>query len=195
MPKQPPKFFAQMHASEHAESIYYADLFRINGKVWALTGTGKSDAGREATAKRPDDDLARDSVAFVRDGEMLMGRYDPGALNPEMLNDLHALHPLGAVVYCLSEAETAKAFANRPLELVDVDPQTVGLMLTKSLYPASLAQHFFDANELANLHNQERRLRHWLKLTVGTSGVRWLLAPWLPTASDKGALYATLEFT
>jgi hypothetical protein len=33
MPKQPPPFFAQMRAREHAESIYYADLFRINGKA------------------------------------------------------------------------------------------------------------------------------------------------------------------
>jgi hypothetical protein len=62
-----------MRASEHAESIYYADLFRINGKVWALTGTGKSDAGMAATAEKRDDDLARDSVAFVRDEAMLMG--------------------------------------------------------------------------------------------------------------------------
>lgn len=192
MPKQPPPFFAQMRASEHAESIYYADLFRINGKVWALTGTGKSDAGRAATAKRRDDDLARDSVAFVRDGAMLMGRYDPGALNPDMLDDLHALHPLVAVVYCLSETETAKAFANRPLELVDVDPETVGLMLSKSVYPPPMVQHFFDDKELAHLYDDERRLRHWLKLTAGTSGVRWLLAPWMPTAADKGALYASL---
>ncbi len=192
MPKQPPPFFAQMRASEHAESIYYADLFRINGKVWALTGTGKSDAGRAATAKKRDDDLARDSVAFVRDEARLMGRYDPGALNPEMLDDFHALHPLVAVVYCLSEAETAKVFANRPLELVDVDPETVGLMLSKSVYPAAMVQHFFDDNELAHLYNDERRLRHWLKLTAGTSGVRWLLAPWMPTAADKGALYASI---
>ena len=192
MPKQPPPFFAHMRASEHAESIYYADLFRINGKVWALTGTGKSDAGRAATAKKRDDDLARDSVAFVRDGAMLMGRYDPGALNPEMLNDLHALHPLIAVVYCLSETETAKAFANRPLELVDVDPETVGLMLSKSVYPASLVPHFFDDDEQAYLYNDERRLLQWFKLTASASSVRWLLAPWMPTAADKGALYASL---
>lgn len=192
MPKLPPPFFAQMRASEHAESIYYADLFRINGKVWALTGTGKSEAGRAATAKKRDDDLARDSVAFVRDGATLMGRYDPGAINPEMLDGLHALHPLVAVVYCLSEAETAKAFANRPLELVDVDAETVGLMLSKSVYPPPMVQHFFDDNEVALLYNDERRLRHWLKLMAGTSGVRWLLAPWMPSAADKGALYASL---
>lgn len=192
MPKQPPPVFARMRASEHAESIYYADLFRINGKVWALTGSGKSDAGRAATATKPDDDLARDSVAFVRDGAMLMGRYDPGALNPEMLDDIHALHPLVAVVYCLSEAETAKAFANRPLELVNADAETVGLMLSKSLYPAPMVQHFFDDNELSYLYNDLRRLSHWLKLTEGVHGVRWLLAPWMPSAADKGALYASL---
>jgi len=192
MPKNLPPIFEKLRASEHAESIYYADLFRINGKVWALTGAGKSDAGRAATAKNLDDDLARDSVAFVRDGEALMGRYDLGALNPEMLGDLHALHPLVAVVYCLSEAETAKAFASRPLGLVDVDPETIGLMLTSSVYPAAMAPHFFDDSELAYLYNGERRWRHWLKLTAGVAGVRWLLAPWMPSAADKGALYAAL---
>jgi hypothetical protein len=181
-----------MRASEHAESIYYADLFRINGKVWALTGTGKSDAGMAATAKKRNDDLARDSVAFVRDEAMLMGRYDPGALNPELMESLHALHPLVAVVYCLSEVETAKTFANRPLELVEVDPATVGLLLSKSVYPAPLVQHFFDDRELDCLYNDERRLLHWMKLTAGVPGVRWLLAPWMPSAADKGALYASL---
>lgn len=192
MPKQPPPFFSKMHASEHAESIYYADLFRINRKVWALTGTGKSDAGMAATARKRDDDIGRDSVAFVRDKSTLMGRYDPGALNPDLMDSLHAQHPLAAVVYCLSEEETAKAFANRPLELVDVDPETVGIMLSKSPYPPPLVQHFFDDNELAYLYNDERRLRHWLKLTAGVPDVRWLLAPWMPSAEDKGALYASL---
>lgn len=192
MQKQPPAIFAQMRASEHAESIYYADLFRINGQVWALTGTGKSDAGKAATGNKRDDDLARDSVAFVREGAMLMGRYDLGAINSVLLNDPDELHPLVAVVYCLSEAETAKAFANRPLELIDVDPETVGFLLTKSVYPASMVEYFFDDIEQAYLYNEERRWRHWLKLTVGTSGVRWLLAPWMPSAADKGALYASL---
>lgn len=181
-----------MRASEHAESIYYADLFRINGKVWALTGTGKSDAGMAATARKRVDDLARDSVALVRDGAMLMGRYDPGAINPDMLNGLHALHPLVAVVYCLSKEETAKVFADRRLELIDVDPATVGLMLANSVYPAPMAQHFFDDIELDNLCSTERRFRQWLQLTAGVPTVRWLLAPWMPSAAEKGALYASL---
>lgn len=183
--------FATLRASDHAESIYYADLFRINGKVWALTGTGKSDAGMAATARKREDDLARDSVAFLPENEMLMGRYDPGAINPE-LHELHAWHPLVAVVYCLSQEETDKAFANRPLELVDVDPKTIGLLLSKSVYPAPLVPHFFDDDEQAYLYNDERRLLQWFKLTASASSVRWLLAPWMPTAADKGALYASL---
>lgn len=191
MPKQPPPMFAKLRASDHAESIYYADLFRINGKVWALTGTGKSDAGMAATARRREDDLARDSVAFLPENEMLMGRYDPGAINPE-LPELHAWHPLAAVVYCFSQEETEKAFANRPLELVDADPKTIGLLLSKSVYPAPLVPHFFDDDEQAYLYNDERRLLQWFKLTASASSVRWLLAPWMPTAVDKGALYASL---
>ena len=182
-----------MYASEHAESIYYADLFRINGKVWALTGTGKSDAGRAATLSKQEDDLARDSVAFIRDGTTLMGRYDPGAINPALLNSLHTMHPLATVVYCLSEQETAKAFANRPLELVQVDTETGGLLLSASVYHAPLFEHFFDDNESAYIYNSERRLRHWLQLTAGATNTRWLLAPWMPSASAKGALYASFQ--
>jgi hypothetical protein len=186
--------FAHMRASEHAESIYYADLFRINGKVWALTGTGKSAAGMAVTGGKREDDLARDSVGFVRDGALLRGRYDPGALNPEMLDDLHALYPLAAVVYCLSEDETTKMFAHRPLGLLDVDPGMVAILLSKSIYPAPLAQHFFDDNELDYLCDNGRRYQHWLKLTNGTSGTRWLVAPWMPSAAEKAALYASLRF-
>ena len=193
MPKQPPPFFAAMRASEHAESIYYADLFRNNGKVWALTGTGKSDAGRAATARKREDDIGRDSNAYVRDGVMLKGRYDPGAINPGLLESLHTFHPVVAVVYCLSEQETAKAFANRPLELIDVDSGTLGLMLSKSLYPPPMVQHFFDDKELAFLYDDARRLRTWLQMTSGCQNVRWLLSPWMPSADEKGALYASLK--
>lgn len=191
MPKQPPPHFAQMRASEHAESIYYADLFRIEGKAWALTGTGKSDAGMVATARKREDDLARDSVAFFHKDGVLMGRYDPGAINPD-LQVLHPWHPLVAVVYCLSQGETDKAFANRPLALVDVDPETIGLLLSKSVYPAPCVPYFFDDDEQAYLYNDQRRLQQWSKLTASAPNVRWLLAPWMPTAADKGVLYASL---
>lgn len=42
------------------------------GKVRALTGTDKSDAGRAATAKKRDEDLARDSVAVLHDAAALL---------------------------------------------------------------------------------------------------------------------------
>ncbi len=193
MPKLPPPSFAHMRASQHAASIYYADLFRINGKVWALTGTGKSDAGMAATARKRADDLARDSVAFVRDGTVLLGCYDQGAVNPEIPDDVCALHPLAVVVYCLSQPQTGQLKSGRPLGLVDVDAETVGRLLTQKAYPAKLAPYFFDAAELAYLCDGERRLRHWLSITNGVQGTRWLLAPWMPSAADKGALYTALE--
>ena len=130
--------FQNMTPSEHAESIYYSDLFRINGKVWALTGTGKSSAGRAASLRLADDDIARDCVAFIRDKDVLMARYDPGALNTSLLDTLHKPHPLAAVVYCLSESETAKAYAGKALKLVPETPENIGWLLSKSMYPAPL---------------------------------------------------------
>ena len=172
-------------------SVYQLQ-FRINGKVWALTGAGKSEAGRAATSMRREDDLARDSVAFIRQGKMLLGRYDPGALNQTLLDSHHALHPLAAVVCCLSEEETAEFYGGHALGLVDIDAETVGYPLVLRPYPAPLAQHFFDKSALAYLYDHSRRLRQWHKITAGVTGTRWLLAPWMPTADGKGALYSSL---
>lgn len=66
--------------SPTADSIYYADLFRIAGRCWMIMGSGKSDAARIASEKDRAADLARDSVALIRDGDVLHGRYDLGAL-------------------------------------------------------------------------------------------------------------------
>ncbi len=186
--------FSNMRASEHAESIYYADLFRINGQVWALTGTGKSDAGRAATEGRRHNDLARDSVAFVRHGATLLGRFDPGAINVGLTDTLHALHRLAAVVYCCSAAETSKLFRDQPLKLVDIDAELLGAFLSDTPYTGYLAQHFLNDEQLSRLYDPMRKLLHWKQLTRGITGVRWLLAPWMPTASDKGSLYASFVF-
>lgn len=139
--------------------------------------------------KKSNDDLARDFVAFERGKTMLIGRYAPGTFNQDMLN---TLHPLAAVVYCLTEKETIKALANQPLTLVNIDPPTIGLMLNESVYPAPLVPYLFDKSEVAHLYTNEPRLRHWLTVTTSMPTVRWLLAHWMPSANDKGALYASM---
>lgn len=187
MPKTPPPYFAKLNltASAHADSIYYADLFRINGKVWALMGHGKSEAGRAATLCSKVDDLARDSVAFIRDGDALTGRYDQGAVAGN-----EAVHRVEAVVFCLNASETAKVFANRPLELREAPPELLGGLMSDLPYPAALVDHFFDAREAADLRNPLRRVARWEALTAGVMGTRWFLAPFMATASAKGGLYA-----
>lgn len=52
--------FGHPEASEHADSIYYADLFLINGRAWMITGTEKSAAGRLASNRDQANDKARD---------------------------------------------------------------------------------------------------------------------------------------
>ncbi len=185
--------FSHLRASKHADSIYYADLFRINGKVWAITGAGKSDAGRAASGNRREDDLARDSVAFIRQGSTLVSRFDPGAISTDSGSTLHTLHQLAAVVYCLSECESTKMFKvkGKPLDLVEINAAALGCLLMDKPYPAPLAPHFFDDVQLQRLYDPIRRLSHWNALTEGVTGVRWLLAPWMPSAAQKGALYAS----
>lgn len=107
-----------------------------------------------------------------------------------MLDDLHALHPLVAVVYCLSETETARAFANRCWNW-STSTETVGTHAEKERLSRADAV-FFRRQELVPLYDDERRLQRWLEPTAGTFRCAAAVGPCMPTAVDKGALQALL---
>ena len=69
--------------SEYADSIYYADLFRIDNKIWMIMGHGKSDAARLASNRIEEDDLARDSVAIKVKNNILFAKCDFGAVRKD----------------------------------------------------------------------------------------------------------------
>ena len=52
--------FSHLEMSKNADSIYYADLFKINNKICMITGFGKSQAARIAINKNNEADIARD---------------------------------------------------------------------------------------------------------------------------------------
>ena len=43
-------------ASQNADPIYYADLFKINNKIWMVTGAGKSKAASIASNNHNEED-------------------------------------------------------------------------------------------------------------------------------------------
>lgn len=88
-----------------------------------------------------------------------------------------------------SESETAKAYAGKALKLVPETPENIGWLLSKSMYPAPLAPHFFDDSAQHRLYDERRRIQQWMRLTHGVKGVCWLVAPWMPTDAEKGDLY------
>lgn len=177
--------------SIHADSIYYADLFRINNKVWALTGCGKSDAGRIASNKIEADDLARDSVALTRVGDDLFGHYDLGGVGAYAATPTPNL--ISAIAYCLDQTETQKMYGRKPLEIAEADNKTIALLLSDRQYPGSLARHVFSSSEHQQLIYPMRRLERFIELTQPPVNTRFLMIPFMPTVEQKASLYT--QFT
>lgn len=178
--------------SPHADAIYHADLFLIEGKVWMIGGTGKTRAGCLASGGERAGSLGGDSVAILRQGDALHGRYDPGALpvDPIERRNRHPAYPLAAIAYCLSEMETMQAYANRPMAIACVDNKMLGWMLASQIYPAHLAPLYFEPGELSRLIGRKRRLLRFLEVTDGAVGTKFLVVPWMSSVEAKAALYA-----
>jgi len=183
--------------SAHADAIYHADLYVINGRGWMIGGAGKSRAAQIASAFDPAADLGRGSVAIIRAGQRLYGRYDPGAVpaDPVECGRRHPLRRLDAVAYCMSEAETALAYAGRPYAIARVDNKLLAWMLANAIYPAELAPFYFGRDQLARFLNCTLRVTRFLQLTEGAAGVEFLVLPWMPTVEAKAALYTGYGFS
>jgi hypothetical protein len=185
----------RLEESPTADSIYYADLFAINGRSWLIMGAGKSEAARIATDNAKDADIGRDCFALSRRGEELFARFDPGALvrNPETSSTLHKWHKVDIVAYCFSESETEKAFANRSIALLEADNELVGYFASVFPYPAYLAHHFVSGDKLEWLKNPARRLAQFKVLTSGVRNTIFVVVPFMPTVEQKAQLYCSFE--
>jgi hypothetical protein len=182
----------RLEPSAHADAIYHADLFHINGWNWMIGGIGKSRAAALASNGDSAADIARDTVAIIREGHGLLGRYDPGALpvEPAKRDERYRSHKLDAIAYCLSASETAQAYVDRPMTIAQVDNKMLGVMLSSQIYPADMAPFYFEPGELSRLISRNRRLVRFLELTEGIVGTSFLVVPWMPSVEDKAALYA-----
>ncbi|WWW10908.1 hypothetical protein V7P26_07785 [Arcobacter cryaerophilus gv. pseudocryaerophilus] len=103
-------FVKKFKKSEYADSIYYADLFRINNKIWMIMGYGKSEVARIASNNIEEDDISRDSTAIKAKDNILEARFDIGAINTELdeetRNELSKFHKVDYIAYCLSPEQT-----------------------------------------------------------------------------------------
>lgn len=187
--------FSHLVRSDTPENIYYADLFRINNHNWMIQGYGKTTAARIASGKKSEAMYATDCVAIIRNGDTLCGRYDSGALstkNPE----LHELHKLDAIAYCLNEEETIKVFKPRggTREIVDVGVEVIASICATYPYPAYFAQHFFTHHELLHFSDPLRMTKRFVELTRGVPNIKFLIVPHMPTIEEKAALYNNFNF-
>lgn len=192
-PKDSP--FGNFVRSDTPENIFYADLFQMNGRNWMIQGYGKTNAARIATGKNSDFMYATDSVALIRKGDTLWGRYDLGA-SSNYDSELNKFHKLDAITYCLSEAQTIKAFAptGGKREIVDVDYEVLSALCATYPYPASLAFHFFTQEEAEHFANPMRMTERFVELAKDTVGTKFLLIPYMPLVEEKAALYINFAF-
>lgn len=160
-----------------------------------IQGYGKTDAARIASDKKSESMYATDSVAIIRDGNTLWGRYDPGALAISE-PDLSALHKLDAIAYCLNEEQTVKAFAPRGgvREIVEADAALLSALCATYPYPAYFAAHFFSPQEHSYFANPLRMVERFKELTAGVVGTKFLIVPYMPTIEEKADLYTRFIF-
>lgn len=175
--------------SPHADTIYYADLFRIDGKIWMIMGTGKSDAARIASGNVNENDLGRDSIAVTLQDGLLVGRHDLGVQGAFADPSQHPLFAIDVMAYCL-DAEATGSLPDRQDELVKVD---MGLMAKLSVlghYPASALEHACSTEvEFEDHASPANRARRLLALMTAARFENVFLVPFMSTVEEKAALY------
>jgi hypothetical protein len=177
--------------SEYLDSIYYADLFKIEGKVWMIMGCGKSTAARIASNKEEDADIARDGVALIEKAKKLFGRYDVGGTgaHTDPGSALHALHQIDFVAFCLNQQETLEAFGDKPKSIISTTAEIMARLSVVNPYPASLARHLCTSEEFAFYEDPKCRESRFLEHISSTGFSNFLLIPFMPSTEEKAALY------
>lgn len=181
----------EFNKSEFADSIYYADLFRIEGKIWMIMGYGKSEAARLASDDDRDCDLSRDCVALKVSDNELFGRYDPGTLGAynDEDSELHKFHKIDFISFCLSQEQTKKIFSSSARKIINCDPNLMSKLSVIYPYPAYTAQFVFSPLEMEELSDPERRSNAFLKLVTDCNFNNLVLVPFMNELESKAELY------
>ena len=180
--------FSHLEMSKNADSIYYADLFKINNKICMITGFGKSQAARIAINKNNEADIARDAVAIIRENNILYGCYDPGGTNP-VKKDLHAIHKIDFIAYCLSDVQSQNFYLENHRTIEEVNNNFIAIHLNDFHYTGSLAKYFCSPNQYNWLLDIQRRYDCFLELTNNITTTQFVVVPWMATVEEKALLY------
>ncbi len=180
-------FLDVFEKSEYADSIYYADLFRIDNKIWMIMGHGKSDAARLASNRIEEDDLARDSVAIKVKNNILFAKCDFGAVRKDKV--IFDFHEVDNVIYCLSPDETLVVYNNEQKIIKKTNVEFMAVCSSIFIYPGVMAQHFFSDEEFENLENTERRINKFKEIVSQANNCKLLLMPYMNTLEEKAELY------
>lgn len=182
-----------MEKSKYFENIHYSDLFRINGRNWAILGFGKSQAGMHATDGDRSLDLCRDSLALKVENGELYGRFDPGMISANAEDSLHDFHKIDVIAYCLSENQTNSSFNEPPHSLMQCEPELIGVLNTAHHYPAWALPMHVSPQEMDRLNDPNRRCENFIELVEQDKNVICLLVPWLDSEENKGNLYQSYD--
>lgn len=187
--------FEHLSISPYLESIFYADLFLINNKIWMISGSGKSEAARLATKRANDCDLARDCVALTRIDDSLYGSYDPGAIfkDAEKKALLQRKYKIDVIAHCLDVPQTIihKMLPNYQ-PLWETNNKKMGTLLVHYPYPACMAKQFVNDEKLSYLNSVERRINKFIEITNDVTDIQFLLVSWMPTIEEKSELYLSI---
>lgn len=175
--------------SEYADSIYYADLFRINKEIWMVMGYGKSDAARIASGGEKADDIGRDCIAIRNNSGTLEGRYDPGAINPVVQSSLFDFYKIDHVVYCLSPDETEEIYQHNDKVMRNCPLEVMMRLCVSYPYPAYAAQAVFSPEELFFLADNERRSRRFQEVVASCNFGKLAVVPFMDEVEEKADLY------
>lgn len=186
----PPEVFSHLKPSLFVDSIYYADLFRFNDAIWMITGCGKSKAARIIIGKNDVNDLGRDTIAIKSENNIILGRYDSGAINPN-IEDLHKFHKINYIAHCLTENQSKelKDLGITKLFIMEVDNKLLARFLSDYPYPGYSIQHFFSEEECIRLRNSERRYNRFLEISDNCVNTKFVIVPWANSLEEKALLY------
>ena len=185
-------FVKKFKKSEYADSIYYADLSRINNKIWMIMGYGKSEAARIASNNIEEDDISRDSTAIKAKDNILEARFDIGAINTELdeetRNELSKFHKVDYIAYCLSPEQTLE-ICNDQKKIIDVSLDKMSICSSIYVYPGCGAQMVFSQKELIDLNDTKRRITKFKEIVSQVKDIKLLFIPYMETLEEKANLY------
>jgi hypothetical protein len=185
-----PNPFSHLEMSKNADSIYYADLFKINNKIWMITGFGKSQAAKIAVNKNDKSYIAQDAVAIIRDNNILYGCYDSGAIN-SFAKDLPTLHKIDFIAYCLSDVQSQDFYLENPRAIEEINNNFVAIHLNNFPYTGSTARYICSSNQYNWLSDVQRRYDRFLELTDNITTTQFVVVPWMVTVEEKALLYTS----